>query len=75
MRLHPLAVMEYYAQGTAGYGALALKLNTVMYLTFAMNVVFIVGMFALSRIWDFKQLPEGKRQKEILLTYNKNNSP
>jgi len=65
MRLHPLAVMEYYTQGTAGYSELSSKLNTVMYLTFALNVIFIVGMFALSRIWDIKLTLERKEQKDI----------
>jgi uncharacterized membrane protein YpjA len=64
MRLHPLAVMEYYAQGTTGFAALSSKLNTVMYLTFALSVAGLVVMFALSRVWDFN-VPERKEQKEI----------
>jgi uncharacterized membrane protein YpjA len=64
MRLHPLAVMEYYAQGTAGFTALSSKLNTVMYLTFALSVAGMAVMFALSRIWDFNLL-DRKEKKEM----------
>ena len=71
MRLHPLAVMEYYAQGTAGFAALSAKLNTVMYLTFALSVAGIIVMFALSRIWSFN-VSERKEQKELLVTIKEN---
>ena len=52
MRLHPLALLEYYSQGYAGYSILMSKLNVVMYMTFAMVIVFTLGMYVLSRVWD-----------------------
>lgn len=65
MRLHPLAIMEYYTQGTAGISQLLSKLDMVMYLTFALTVAFIIAMFALSKIWDIKLTTRRKEQEDL----------
>jgi uncharacterized membrane protein YpjA len=49
MRLHPLAIMEYYTQNMAGYGQLLAKLDAMTYVTFAMTLFFIALMFLISR--------------------------
>lgn len=53
MRLHPLAIMEYYTRGMASYGYLLAKLDVMMYATFAMTFFFIALMFFISRKWAF----------------------
>ncbi len=53
MRLHPLAILEYYTQGMAGYNYLLMKLDTLMYATFALAFFMIALMFFLSRKWAF----------------------
>ena len=52
MRLHPLAILEYYAQGEAGFEIITSKLNMVMYATFAMCFLFVVMIYVLSKTWD-----------------------
>ena len=49
MRLHPLAIMEYYTLGMASYGYLLTKLDTMMYVTFALSFLSIALMFFVSR--------------------------
>lgn len=51
MRLHPLAIMEYYTQGMRGFEVLASKLDTMMYVTFAMTFIFIALIYVISRKW------------------------
>jgi uncharacterized membrane protein YpjA len=53
MRLHPLALLEYYAIGTQGLVALEPKLGAMMYITFAMVLIFTALMLVLSRAWGF----------------------
>ncbi len=52
MRLHPLAILEYYAQGEAGFEILTSKLNMIMYVTFAMCFLFVIMIYVLSKTWD-----------------------
>ncbi len=52
MRLHPLAILEYYSQGYPGFDVLSLKLGVVMYMTFAMCILFVGIVYALSKTWD-----------------------
>ncbi|HTY90961.1 MAG TPA: DUF1405 domain-containing protein [Methanocella sp.] len=51
MRLHPLALMEYYTRGMSGFSFLEAKLGSMMYITFAMTLIFIVLIYAVSRKW------------------------
>ncbi len=53
MRLHPLAILEYYTQGTGSYGLLLPKLDMTMYMTFAMVFIFLALMFVAARKWAF----------------------
>ncbi len=49
MRLHPLAIMEYYTQDAAGFGYLLAKLDTMMYVTFALGLLTIALLFVISK--------------------------
>lgn len=51
MRLHPLALMEYYTRGMSSFSFLAAKLDTMMYITFAMTFIFVVLLYVVSRKW------------------------
>ncbi len=51
MRLHPLALMEYYTRGMSSFGFLSAKIDTMMYVTFAMTFIFLALMYAVSRKW------------------------
>ena len=51
MRLHPLALLEYYTQGLSGYGILEAKLGSMMYITFAMTFIFVILIYVISRKW------------------------
>jgi hypothetical protein len=51
MRLHPLALMEYYTRGMGSFGFLSAKIDTMMYITFAMTLIFIALIYAVSRKW------------------------
>lgn len=52
MRLHPLALLEYYSQGYPGFDVLVSKLDVVMYMTFAMCILFVAIVYTLSKTWD-----------------------
>ncbi len=52
MRLHPLAILEYYAQGQAGFDIMTSKLDVVMYATFAMCFIFVAMIYVISKTWD-----------------------
>jgi uncharacterized membrane protein YpjA len=51
MRLHPLAIMEYYTRGLNSFPVLEAKLNMMMYATFAMTMVFPALIYILSKNW------------------------
>ncbi|MCD1293628.1 DUF1405 domain-containing protein [Methanocella sp. CWC-04] len=51
MRTHPLAIMEYYTRGHYVIDKLAVKLDTMMYVTFAMVVVFLALNYILAKTW------------------------
>lgn len=51
LRLHPLAILEYDTQGLSSYAYIPAKLDTMMYVTFAMTAVFIGIVYALSKKW------------------------
>jgi uncharacterized membrane protein YpjA len=51
MRLHPLAIMEYYTRGVRNYEILSAKIDTMMYVTFAMTLVFLAVMYLISKKW------------------------
>jgi hypothetical protein len=51
MRLHPLALMEYYTQGMSSFGFLSAKIDTMMYITFAMALIFAGLIYIVSRRW------------------------
>jgi uncharacterized membrane protein YpjA len=53
MRLHPLAIMEYYTRGMNSYGYLLAKLDSTMYVTFALSFFFIALMLFISKKWAF----------------------
>lgn len=71
MRLHPLAILEYYTLGTYSFGILEAKLEAMMYITFAMVLIFIVAMFALSRAWDIRLFGDSPEQKSWTLNFFK----
>lgn len=52
MRLHPLAILEYYYKGSDYFGVLSSKLDVVMYVTFAMCFIFVGIIYVLSKTWD-----------------------
>ncbi len=64
MRLHPLALMEYYTRGMGSFAFLAAKLDTLMYITFAMTLIFVIGMYLLGKAWDLKLFQESRGQKQ-----------
>ncbi|MDI6897616.1 DUF1405 domain-containing protein [Methanocella conradii] len=67
MRLHPLAIMEYYTRGMSSFPVLEAKLDTMMYVTLAMTVIFIALIYILSRNWAFtmKEPVHGAKKSEI----------
>ncbi len=65
MRLHPLAIMEYYTRGAISFDFLLSRLEVVMYMTFAMAVIFTAAMFVLSRAWDIRLSGGSRTQKEL----------
>jgi len=67
MRLHPLAIMEYYAQGAAGYGYLLAKLDTMMYATFALSLFTIALLLVISKKLAFIVAEPDISVKKILL--------
>jgi uncharacterized membrane protein YpjA len=52
MRLHPLAILEYYNTGSSYFTTLTAKLNVVMCVTFAMCFIFVAMIYVLSKTWD-----------------------
>jgi uncharacterized membrane protein YpjA len=63
MRLHPLALLEYYSQGYPGFDVLVSKLDVVMYMTFAMCIIFAGIVYVLSKTWDMS-IGSAKESKE-----------
>lgn len=49
MRTHPLAIMEYVWQGSDR--ALQAKIDSLLYLTLGLSVIFFVMMIVLSKAW------------------------
>lgn len=64
MRLHPLALVEYYSQGYPGFTVLTVKLDMVMYLTFAMTIIYVVTVYVLAKTWDVAIKDTSKVAKE-----------
>ena len=64
MRLHPLAILEYYARRTTYAGILSEKLNVVMFITFAMCFIFVGLIFFLAKTWEGKIFSSGIVQKD-----------
>jgi uncharacterized membrane protein YpjA len=63
MRTHPLAIMEYYS-GT--YDALLqAKIDTLLYITFGLTVIFFVLMLALSRLYSKVPQRENAVEKKL----------
>jgi uncharacterized membrane protein YpjA len=62
MRLHPLAILEYYTRGMQSFSVLGAKLDTMMYITFAMTLGFTALMIFLSKAWGFMARETEKTQ-------------
>jgi uncharacterized membrane protein YpjA len=67
MRTHPLAIMEYYS----GVNDILLqaKIDTLLYVTFGLTVIFFILMVALSRLYakapQKKNAPDKKLEKNV----------
>lgn len=65
MRTHPLAISEYYFQGSLWFGKFIAKIDTVMYVTFAMAVLFPVLIYTASKLWPQKEIRENKAESIV----------
>jgi uncharacterized membrane protein YpjA len=54
MRTHPLAIMEYYVQGSPAALPLLEKIDTLLYVTFGLSIIFFIAMVALGKAYAYR---------------------